>query len=114
MQDLLVSPMGPWLMAKDSILTFTRPDAYAGELGDARVTLTITGPGDFVASLTKLKLTDLQVFRCCENLSRIAFMALPAGASFLSFPIGPNAPVFGNLALRSRELILHGTAERLH
>lgn len=101
-------------MAKGTTLTFTHPDAYAGELGDARVTLTITGAGAFAASLTKLQLPHLQIFRCKENTSRIAFIALPPEQSFLSFPIGPHAPIFGNLVLGRRELLLYGAAERVH
>jgi len=101
-------------MAQGSTLTFKHPEAYAGEFGEARVTLTITGAGEFTASLTKLKLNHLQVFRCCESLSRIAFIALPPGQTFLSFPIGSSAPIFGNLMLRNDELVLHGAAERVH
>src|SRR5262249_4757761 len=38
----------------------------------------------------------------------------PPGRIFLSFPIGPQAPIFGNLVLRNSELLLHGIEERVH
>lgn len=101
-------------MATGGTSTFQHLEAYVTELGDARVKLTITGAGEFSASVTRLKLNHLQIFRCCEKLSRIAFVTLPPGRIFLSFPIGPQSPIFGNLALRNREFLLHGIAERVH
>jgi hypothetical protein len=64
-------------MAENGTLTFSDPDGYAAGFGDAHINLTITGAGDFKARLTRLKLKDLEVYRCCESLPRLAYISLP-------------------------------------
>jgi AraC-like DNA-binding protein len=101
-------------MVESGTQTYGDPDGYAGAFGDARVDLTITGAGDFMARLTRLRLKHMEIFRCHETLPRIAFISLPGDRIFLSFAIGADAPVFGRYVLRSGDMILHGRGESIH
>src|ERR1700761_4093429 len=75
-------------MAEGDIFRFDDPDGYAAKFGDIGVDLTITGAGDFQSRLTRLKLKHVDIYRCYENLPRIAYISLPAEPVFLSFPVG--------------------------
>jgi AraC-like DNA-binding protein len=101
-------------MAESGTLTFSDPDGYAAGFSDARINLTITGAGDFKARLTRLKLKDLKIYRCCESLPRIAYISLPPGLTFLSFPVGAVSLISDGFALRSDDIVLHGRGERTH
>jgi AraC-like DNA-binding protein len=101
-------------MAESGTLTFSDPDGYAAGFSDARINLTITGAGDFKAGLTRLKLKDLKIYRCCESLPRIAYISLPPEQTFLSFPIGAISLVSDGFALRNDHIILHGRGERTY
>jgi AraC-like DNA-binding protein len=101
-------------MAENGTLTFSDPDGYAAEFGDARIDLTITGAGDFKARLTRLKLKDLEIYRCCESLPRIACISLAPELTFLSFPIDAVSLISDGFALRNGHIILHGRGERTH
>ncbi len=99
-------------MAETCLLTSS--DAYAAGFGDARINLTITGAGVFKARLTRLKLKDLEVYRCCESLPRIAYITLPAERMFLSFPVGPQSFISDGFALRNGDMVLNGCGQRTH
>jgi len=101
-------------MAESGTLTFSDPDGYAAGFSDARINLTITGAGDFKARLTRLKLKDLKIYRCCESLPRIAYISLPPEQTFLSFPVGAASLISDGFALRSDDIVLHGRGERTH
>ena len=101
-------------MAEKCALTFSDPDGYAAGLSDARISLAMTGAGDFKARLTRLKLKDLKIYRCCESLPRIAYISLPPEQMFLSFPVGAASLIFDGFALRNGDLVLHGRGERTH
>ena len=101
-------------MAEGAALTFSDPDGYGAGFGDARINLTITGGGDFKAWLTRLKLENLEVYRCCESLPRIAYISLPPEQMFLSFPVGTASFVSDGFALQNRDMVLHRCGERTH
>jgi AraC-like DNA-binding protein len=101
-------------MAANGTLTFSDPDGYAAGFSDAHIKLTITGAGDFKARLTRLKLKDLKIYRCCESLPRIAYISLPPQQMFLSFPVGAASLIFDGFALRNDDIVLHGRGERTH
>jgi AraC-like DNA-binding protein len=101
-------------MAENGTLTFSDPHGYAAGFSDARINLTITGAGDFKARLTRLKLKDLKIYRCCESLPRIAYISLPPEQMFLSFPIGAVSLISDGFALRNDDIVLHGRGERTH
>jgi AraC-like DNA-binding protein len=101
-------------MAERGIFTFSDPDGYAAGFADARVGLTITGAGDFAARLTRLSLKDLDLYRCCESLPRIAYVSLPPERIFLSFAAGTASFVFDGVALQNGDIVWHSRGDRLH
>jgi AraC-like DNA-binding protein len=101
-------------MAEGATLKFSDPDGYAAAFGDVRIKLTITGAGDFKAQLTRLKLKHLEIYRCSESLPRIAYISLPAGPVFLSFPVGKASCSFDGIVLRNGDMVFHSNAERMH
>jgi AraC-like DNA-binding protein len=101
-------------MSDADTLTFSDPDDYAAAFGGARVSLTITGAGDFAARLTRLRLQHLEVYSCCERLPRIAYMSLPPDRTVLSFRIGTPSLVFAGVSLRNGDMVFHNRGERSH
>jgi AraC-like DNA-binding protein len=101
-------------MAEGGTLTFHDVEDYAAGFGDVRIDLTITGSGDFEGRLTRLKLNHLELSRCCENLPRIAYVSLPPGQIFLSFPIGATSLVSDGLVLRNGDMVLHSRGGSIH
>ncbi|MBR0830724.1 helix-turn-helix transcriptional regulator [Bradyrhizobium manausense] len=101
-------------MAENGTLTFSEPDGYIAEFGDARINLTITGAGDFNARLTRLKLKHLEVYLACESLPRIAYISLPPEQVFLSFPVGTASLISDGFTLRNGDMFLHGRGESTH
>ena len=99
-------------MAEGGTFTFTDSDRYAAGFGDARVSLTITGAGDFKARLTWLKLKQLEVNRCC--LPRIAFISFPPERIFLSFPVGRPPSASDGFAFRNGDMVLHSRGEHAY
>jgi AraC-like DNA-binding protein len=95
-------------MAQSEVLTFCDPDGYEAGFGDAGIKLTITGSGDFTARLIRLKLQDLEVRCCNESLPRVAYVSLPPGQMFVSFPVGTAAALISDgFALRNGDFVLH-------
>lgn len=74
-------------MAASGTAVFTNPDDYRAVIDDATLDLFLTGPGDFKARLTWLKLDNLHIFRGRENLPRIAYLSLAPTRTFVSFPL---------------------------
>jgi AraC-like DNA-binding protein len=101
-------------MAKCSTFTFDDPDSYAAAFGGPRINLTITGAGEFRAKLSRLNLKHLEIYWLRENLPRIAYLSLPPGQIFLSFPAGRQSPIFAGFACRSGDIVLHGCGEHVH
>jgi AraC-like DNA-binding protein len=101
-------------MAEGGTLTFDDPESYAAAFGDARVTFTVTGAGDFKARLTWLRLQHLEVYRCYESLPRIAYISLLSERIFLSFPAGAASLTCAGFGLRNGDMVLHSPGERVH
>jgi AraC-like DNA-binding protein len=101
-------------MAESRTLAPSDADGYAARFGDARITLTITGAGDFQATLTRFKLKQLEAYRCHENLPRIAYISLPPERIFLSFPLSATSLVSDAIALRKGDMFLHGCGSSTH
>jgi hypothetical protein len=101
-------------MAEGGTRAFSNSGTYAAAFGDARVNLTITGAGDFKARLTRLKWNQFEVYRCWENLPRIAYISLPADCIFISFPMGRTSLVSDGFTLRNGDMVLHSQGERFY
>jgi hypothetical protein len=77
--------------------------------------LLITGRGQFRARLTQVKLHRLRLSAAEEQLSRIAFVAVPADLILVSLPIGDRpAPIWGGMERRADEIMVLGPGQRLH
>jgi len=82
--------------------------------GDARVHFTITGAGEFKARLIRLRLKQLEICCCSESLPRIAYISLPPGWMYPSFPVGPVSLISDGVALRKGDFALHSRGQHLH
>ncbi|HUC11458.1 MAG TPA: helix-turn-helix domain-containing protein [Stellaceae bacterium] len=77
--------------------------------------LLITGRGEFRAQLTQITLHRLRVSAAEERLSRIAFVAVPVDMILMSFATGTSAlPTWGGIAVRTGEIVILGSGQRLH
>ena len=102
-------------MTASGTAVFTNPDDYGAGLGDASVDLVLTGPGDFKAHLTWLKLRHLHVFRGREDVPSIAHISLTPLRTFVSFPVpSPSPPVWNGVRLQLGDIFLHSHGERAH
>jgi AraC-like DNA-binding protein len=102
-------------MAENGTAMFANPDDYQAGIGDAHVSLIVTGGGDFKARLTWLNLRRFHVLCGCENLPRIAFISLSPAQVFVSFPANAGAPLtYDGFGLKFGDVVFHSRGERMH
>ncbi len=96
--------------------TFTEPEDFEAALrSEGCLSLVVTGSGQFQARLTQITLQSFRLLAGDERLSRIAFIAVPAGMVLISFPIGNGSlPVYGGLQMRIGEIMTLGPGEHMH
>lgn len=96
--------------------TFTDPDDYRMNVPGAGINLVVTGPGDFKARLTWIRLNRVALVRAEERAPRIAFVTLAPGQVFVSLPLHHDPPAMWNgVEMRSGEIVLHGSnGEQIH
>lgn len=76
---------------------------------------TLTCRGVFGARQTRATLSRLDLLRARETLARVAYVALPMEAIFVSFSADPGLPlIWRGLTLEPDEVMLHSRGERLH
>src|SRR5215472_14698929 len=82
---------------------------------DGMLSLVIIGRGRFRARLTQVVLNDMRLAAGEEELSRIAFVTIPADTVLVSLPIGdrPTA-IWSGMELRVGEMITLGPNQRMH
>ena len=79
------------------------------------LSLLITGRGQFRARLTQVRLHRLRLSAAEDQLSRIAFVAVPADLILVSLPIdGRPAPIWGGIRMRAGDILTLGSGERAH
>ncbi len=95
---------------------FSEPDDFqAGLSEEGVVRFLVTGHGQFRARLTQIVLHRLRLSAGEEELSRIAFVAVPAGMVLVALPIGGRpSPVWGGIEIRAGEIITLGPGQRMH
>lgn len=95
---------------------FSEPGDFEAALREeGGLGLLITGRGQFRARLTQVKLHRLRLSAAEEQLSRIAFVAVPADLILVSLPIGDRpAPIWGGIRMRAGEIITLGPGQRAH
>jgi len=95
---------------------FSEAEDFAAALREeGGLGLLITGRGQFRARLTQVKLHCLRLSAAEEQLSRIAFVAVPADLILVSLPIdGRPAPIWGGVRMRAGEIMTFGPGQRVH
>ena len=90
-------------------------DFQAALSADGVAGLQVTGRGQLRARLTQVRLDGCRLAAVEEALSRIAFVAVPAGMVLVSFPIGQGpSPVWGGIEVRTGEILTLGPGQRVH
>ncbi|MGA7264023.1 MAG: helix-turn-helix transcriptional regulator [Stellaceae bacterium] len=95
---------------------FSEPGDFEAALREeGGLGLLITGRGQFRARLTQVKLHRLCLSAAEEQLSRIAFVAVPADLILVSLPIdGRPAPIWGGVGMPAGEIMTLGPGQRIH
>ena len=102
-------------MTESGTATFTNPDDYCAAIRGAHENLILTGPGDFKARLTWLKLRHLHVIQGRESVARISYVSLQPDRAFVSFLQSSEAPLIWNgIELGARDLVFHSLGEHAH
>jgi AraC-like DNA-binding protein len=103
-------------MPGSSTLVFSEPEDFEDALrAEGCLGLWITGRGQFRKRLTRVALHGLRLSTVEEQLSRIAFMAVPANMVMVSFPIGTGTgPICGGIRVRAGEIITLGPGQYVH
>jgi AraC-like DNA-binding protein len=95
--------------------TFLDPDHYEANLRDAQIEAIIVSRGHFRARLTWAELHHLQMLRCEEDCSRVAYVRLAPRLAFVTFPTNPAPlPVWRGMELQAGDIVFHSRGERLH
>src|SRR5215831_4524517 len=82
---------------------------------DGMLSLVIIGRGRFRARLTQVVLNDMHLAAGEEQLSRIAFVAVPADTVLVSLPIGDRpAPIWGGMRMQAHEIITLAPGQRVY
>jgi AraC-like DNA-binding protein len=95
---------------------FGEPDDFQAALSEEGVArYLVTGPGQFRARLTRIVLHRLHLAAGEEELSRIAFITVPAGMVLVTFPIGGRpGPIWSGIETHAGEMVAFGPGERVH
>jgi hypothetical protein len=95
---------------------FSEPGDFEAALREeGGLGLLITGRGQFRARLTQVRLHRLRMSAAEEQLSRIAFVAVPADLILVLLPIdGRPAPIWGGIGMRAGEIMTLGPGQRIH
>jgi AraC-like DNA-binding protein len=103
-------------MPGSATLVFSEPEDFeAASRAEGCLGLWITGRGQFRARLTQVALHHLRLSTAEEDLSRVAFIAVPADMLMIAFPIGTGTgPVYGGIGMRANEIMTFGPGQHLH
>src|SRR5215471_9028871 len=95
---------------------FGDPEDFQAALSkDGILSLVIIGRGRFRARLTQVMLNDMRLTAGEEELSRIAFVAVPANTVLVLLPTGDRpAAIWSGMELRVGEMITLGPNQRMH
>jgi hypothetical protein len=95
--------------------TLLEPDHYEASLRQAQIEAVIVPRGKFKAHFTWEELHHLQVPRCEEDSSRVAYVQLAPGLAAVKFPAGSEAlPVWRGREMQAGEIMFHSRRKRLH
>jgi AraC-like DNA-binding protein len=96
--------------------TFSEPEDFAVALRqEGCLRLLITGRGQFRARLTQIVLRKQRLSAAEEQLSRIAFIAVPRDMVLICFGLsGRTDPIWGGISVKPEEIVALGPGESLH
>jgi hypothetical protein len=77
--------LGDIRMPSSAVHTFTDPEEYAAVFPATSAELTITGRGQFIASVTRIELHRLWMLRYSDNLPRIKHSTNITGRTIIAF-----------------------------
>jgi AraC-like DNA-binding protein len=103
-------------MPGSATLVFNEPEDFEAALrAEGCLGLWITGRGQFRVRLTRVALHRLRLSTATEQVSRIAFIAVPADMVMMSFPIGAGSgPVYGAIEVGPGGIITVGPGQHVH
>jgi AraC-like DNA-binding protein len=95
---------------------FSEPEDFELALrAEGCLSLLITGRGQFRARLTQVSLHALRLSAEEEQLSRIAFIAVPTDMVRISFPTdGGTGPIYGGIRSQPGEIMTIGPGRHVH
>jgi len=101
--------------ASGGMAFFSDPSEYRSHFRDLQINLAVRGPGDFAGSFAWLQLPNVGFYRAAELLPRVAYLTLPPGKAFITFParVDP-APVWNGIKLGLGDIVFHSDGERYH
>ena len=95
------------------VATFTDPNEYGASVPGVALSLVLTEPGEFRGQVTWVKLPQVGLFRCSENLSHVSFASMTPGPVFVSFLARSNPlPIWQGVEMHAGEIVLHGGDSR--
>jgi AraC-like DNA-binding protein len=106
-----------WLDMPGSITSmFSEPEDFEAVLREEGVLgVLINGRGRFQAQLTQIALHSMRLVAAEEQLSRIAFVAVPADAVLVPLPTGRRpSPIWGGIGMQADEIVTLGPDQRVH
>jgi AraC-like DNA-binding protein len=102
-------------MYASAIFVFDDPEAFRAAFPEARVNLTVTGPGAFQAQLTRIALERLVLLACSESLPRIAHVSLAPDLACVAFPTWETGPtIMDGVNVRMGDILYWAPGERFH
>jgi AraC-like DNA-binding protein len=103
-------------MPGSAALVFSEPEDFETALrAEGCLSLWVTGRGRYRARLTRVALQRLRLSAAEEDLSRIAFIAVPADMVLISLPLGTGTgPVYGGIGMRAGEIMTLGPGQHVH
>lgn len=94
---------------------FTDPDDVFSNLLGADVDLALTSRIPFGARVSWLAMRHVRLYVIEEDAPRLAFISMPPGPFFISFPLVDDpAPIWNGIRLRRGDLVLHVPGDRFH
>ena len=101
-------------MAASGSSIFSDADRYQASLQDM-LDLLVRLPGDFRARLDWIELPNLRLLRAEESSPRVAYMRLPGGLVFVTFPAQERSSlIYCGSQLQFGEVIFHSRGEHVH
>jgi AraC-like DNA-binding protein len=94
---------------------FGDPEDFRENVPGVRINFVLTSRCGFKARLTWVNMRRVRLTRCTETAPRVAFIALPPGQVFISFPVHHDPPpVWSGIEMRPGEIMLHGCRDRTY